>query len=164
MLLTRLRTAKTVASAALAPRANISRISMRVHWVDCDLNRHMTNSRYLGMMDVGRWDLSVRSGLWRMFRDGLRPTVVEVALRFRRELRPGQRFTLDTRVTGFRGKAMLIEQTFLVGREVHARAEVANLLRDGRRVVPPDPVRPFVTPPLALTAAWQVADHGDDGS
>ena len=38
-----------------------SRLSMRCWWSDCDINRHMNNSRYLALMDVGRYHFILRS-------------------------------------------------------------------------------------------------------
>jgi acyl-CoA thioesterase FadM len=127
-MLMRLRTARTVARATFAPKEVTSRVALTVRWADCDLNLHMTNSRYLAVMDVGRWDLTVRSGvLAQAVRRGLRPTVVEAHLAFRRELRPGTRYVLDTRVVERRGKAWVFEQLFVVGDRVHAKGEIVVL-------------------------------------
>ena len=140
MLLPRARTLKAVSRAAFAPRALTSEIPCRVSWLDCDLNLHMTNSRYIQYMDTGRADLIVRSGAWRIHRH-VRAVVVEEKINFRRELRPGQTFTLDTRMVSFRGKAIVFEQHFLRGDVVHARAEVVTLLLHDGRVLPAPQVR-----------------------
>ena len=46
----------------------------------------MNNGRYLTLMDLGRADLVIRSGLWRaVLRHGWAPVVSAVKIRFRRE-------------------------------------------------------------------------------
>ncbi len=148
MFVTRLRTVSAISRAALAPKATISRLPCRVSWLDCDLNFHMTNSRYIQFMDTGRAHQVVSSGAWRVHRH-VRMVVVEEKINFRRELKPQQRFILDTRLVGFRGKALVFEQHFLTesrsGGETkettHAKAEVVSLLLHRGRVVPAPQVR-----------------------
>lgn len=140
MLLTRMRTVRAVGQAAVAPRDTTSRLPFRVSWLDCDLNLHMNNARYIQFMDVGRWDLMVRSGSWRLHRH-VKSVVVEEKINFRRELKPGQGFTLDTRMVGFRGKAIVTEQHFLRGDTVHAKAEVVSLLLHRGKVIAAPEVR-----------------------
>jgi acyl-CoA thioesterase FadM len=60
-------------------------------------------------MDLGRTDIMIRSGLWRpVLRNGWVPVVGAGQIRFRRELRPFQAFTLETRiVTWFEGQVVM---------------------------------------------------------
>ena len=138
MLVSRLRTATTIGKAVFADRSTISRLECVVRWLDCDLNMHMTNARYLQYMDQGRSDLFVRSGTWRLF-PTYRPMIVQLNLSFRRELKPKQPFVLDSRMVGFSGKAITTEQHFLVDGDVYARAQLSSLLlHKGRVVAAPD--------------------------
>ena len=64
-----LRLLAVLAASLLRPRAGFldeCAITLRVWPNDLDSNLHMTNSRYLLAMDVGRWDLVVRTGFWRV--------------------------------------------------------------------------------------------------
>lgn len=151
MLTQRLRVARVFAEA-LRARQPHSRLARRVALVDCDLNRHMTNSRYPDYLDLGRWDLMLRSGAGlALLRARQKPVVVELTLRFRRELPYGARFVLDSRLVALEGKAVRFAQTFLIDDRVHAEATVTSLVLGGDGVVAPDVLAPFVVPPLALT-------------
>lgn len=109
-------------------------LSFRVRLTDCDINMHMNNARYLSIMDLGRWDLTVRSGLLgEAFRRKLQPVVVDCDIRYRRELRPGHDYTLETRYAALEGRKLWFEQRFVRGETVHAEARVGILmLRDGK--------------------------------
>jgi acyl-CoA thioesterase FadM len=99
----------------------------------------MNNGIYFSIMDLGRVDMMVRSGLWRSIREGrLAPVVTAETIRFRRPLTLFQRFYVETRVIGWDEKAFLMEQRFMrpSGRrsapEVLAEAIIrARFLSDG---------------------------------
>jgi len=81
---------------------------------DLDLFRHMNNGRYFSIMDLGRVDLLVRSGLMRLIRKaGYHPVIAAETIRFRRSLKLFQRFEVETRVIGWDDKAFLMQQRFL---------------------------------------------------
>lgn len=102
--------------------AGTSILSFRVWPHDLDLSLHMTNSRYLGLMDLGRLDVILRSGLWRtVLANRWTPIANAAIIRFRRELRPFERFRLETRVLAWSDVFVVMEQRF-----VHAGGE-----RDG---------------------------------
>jgi len=97
----------------------------RVVPTDLDPLGHMTNGRYLTIMDVGRIDLMMRSGFWsKMKAQGWYPVVAGQTITYRKSLRPWQLFELRTRVLGFDERWGYIEQTFCVGSTVYAQAFV----------------------------------------
>jgi acyl-CoA thioesterase FadM len=97
----------------------------RVVPTDLDPLGHMTNGRYLTIMDVGRLDLMLRSGfLGKMRRAGWYPVVAGQTITYRRSLQPGQRFEVHTRVVGFDERWGYIEQTFRARSTVYAQAYV----------------------------------------
>lgn len=99
----------------LDPRAGVSRLAFRVLPTDLDLNLHMNNGRYLMLMDLGRIDLVVRSGLWRViWRNGWAPTLAAVMIRYRQELRPFERFVLTTRLSAWSESVAVMEHTFII--------------------------------------------------
>ena len=94
---------------------NTSLLSFRVWPHDLDPSVHMNNGRYLTLMDLGRLDVLVRSGLWReVLRHGWTPIASAITVRFQRELRPFQRFRLETRVLCWDAALVVMEQTFVI--------------------------------------------------
>ena len=80
----------------------VSRLTFRVWPGDLDASWHMNNGRYWTLMDLGRTDLILRSGLWReVLGKCWTPIVATGAIRFRSELRLGQTVRLETRILGW---------------------------------------------------------------
>lgn len=105
-------------SAPFRPRlaipTDVSVLALRVLPNDLDLSLHMNNGRYLTVMDLGRLDLILRSGLaGAVWRNGWTPVANAALIRFRRELRVFDRYRLETRVVGWQEQTVLIEQTFV---------------------------------------------------
>jgi acyl-CoA thioesterase FadM len=108
---------------------------------DCDINLHMNNSRYLALMDLGRWHHVLVSGVGReMRRRGLAPVAVHVDIDFRKSLQPFQRFTLETRIAEVGTKSVTVAQTFLLGDVVAAEAHVVVVFRDKHGTQPVAPM------------------------
>ncbi len=94
-----------------------SRIRFRCWPSDLDLNRHMNNGRYLTLMDLGRMDLTLRSGLIRaMLQKRWNPVAGGVTIRYRRPIRPFEKFEVRTRLLGWDEKWFYMEQR-LMGQE-----------------------------------------------
>jgi acyl-CoA thioesterase FadM len=71
----------------------------------------MNNGRYWTLMDLGRTDMMIRSGLWRpILKNGWVPMVAAGQIRFRRELRPFRPFTLETRIVTWSETHVVMEQ------------------------------------------------------
>jgi len=109
-----LRLLHLIASAFWRPRLDpmneVSRLSLRVLPTDLDLSMHLNNGRYWTLMDLGRTDLLIRSGLWRaIFKNRWLPVVSAGKIRFRRELRLFQRFTLETRIVAWTDTSIIVE-------------------------------------------------------
>ncbi len=80
---------------------------------DLDLSLHVNNGRYLTLMDLGRLDLMLRTGLWRaVLRHKWTPIASNVLIRFRREIRPFQAFRLETRLVTWDATNVVMEQVF----------------------------------------------------
>ena len=112
----------------------VGRMPHRVRLAYLDSNLHMNYASYLEVMELGRWDWGMRNrvlGQW--FRERLAPVVIHVDIRYRRELRPLQRFVEDTRLTSLQRRTGTFQQHLLVGNWVHAKADIHfSLLRGGR--------------------------------
>jgi acyl-CoA thioesterase FadM len=97
----------------------------------------MNNGRYLTLMDLGRVDMMIRSGLIRaILREKWMPVIAGVSMIFRRSLNPFERYTLETRVLGWDDRWAYLEQTFLNAKgELAARGYVkAAFLKAGKRL------------------------------
>jgi len=108
-----------------------TRTSFRVAPTDLDPLRHVNNGKYLSLLDLGRYDLLARSGFWEeASARGWYAVVAAQTITYKRSLTLGQRFSLLTRVLGVDERAVYMEQTFVRGGEVVARAVVqARFLR-----------------------------------
>jgi acyl-CoA thioesterase FadM len=81
---------------------------------DLDILRHMNNGVYLSIMDVARFDMLHRTGVWAIFQKrGWYPVVVSETISFRKSLTVGQKFTVESRIIGFDEKAVYVEQRFV---------------------------------------------------
>jgi acyl-CoA thioesterase FadM len=70
----------------------------------------MNNGRYWTIMDLGRADLMIRSGLWRaVLREKWTPVVSAAKIRFRRELKPFRAFRLETRIVAWGDTWLVME-------------------------------------------------------
>ncbi|MDE1895655.1 MAG: thioesterase family protein [Rhodospirillales bacterium] len=130
--------------------ADVSELGFRVWPLDLDLNLHMTNSRYMALMDLGRTDFILRAGAWReMRRQKLGVVLGGAAMRFRRPLSPFARFTLATRLLGWDERWMYVEQIFTGPQGVACSAAMRAAFVKGGRLVPPGPVLEAAVPGLA---------------
>ena len=132
---------------------------------DLDPNRHLNNGRYLTIMDLGRFDLTLHSGLMReIIRRRWMPVLGGATITFQRPLKLFQRFTLTTRIVGWDDKWIYMEQTFDSRGKRSATALVKGLLRGPDGSVPTPEVMAAVgldspSPPLsAAVERWIAAD------
>lgn len=142
-------------------------IPLRVMPWDCDLNVHLTNSRYLYAMDLGRWALVVRSGMLpHLLQRGWNPILVGARLRFRRSLDLFDRYEVVTRVAGWDDRYLLFEQRFEKDGEVAAVGHVRAQVRGRKGAVDPSRLMalvaggPIESPPLSEgLRRWVEADR-----
>ncbi|PPL19659.1 thioesterase family protein [Microterricola pindariensis] len=93
---------------------DVAHTNFRVLPTDLDILNHMNNGVYLSIMDVARFDMLVRNGVWAIFKErGWYPVVVAETISFRKSLEPWQRFTIESRILGFDDKAVYVEQRFV---------------------------------------------------
>jgi acyl-CoA thioesterase FadM len=115
-----------------------SALHFRVWPTDLDINLHMTNARYFSVMDLGRTDLMIRVGLGpAILRNRWQPVLGGATIRYRRSLRPFQRFTLVSRVLCWDDKYIFIEHRMETRGGLAALAVVQGAFLGGRGVVAP---------------------------
>ena len=101
----------------------VSRVTLRVWPTDLDVYNHMNNGVFLTLMDIGRYDQGLRTGIWQEWnRRGWFPIVVNSTISYRKALLPWQKFTIETKVLGWDEIAYYIEQRFVRDGEIYARA------------------------------------------
>ncbi len=99
---------------ALVMPHGVSRLVFRVWPSDLDTSAHLNNGRYLTLMDMGRLDVMVASGLWRaVLRHGWTPVASAIKIRFRREIKLWERFRIETRIVAWDQLSVVMEQVFV---------------------------------------------------
>src|SRR5688500_16496427 len=115
---------------------------------DCDLNIHLNAGRFLSFMDVARMDLIGRTGLMRqIMRRGWRPLMGGCVVRYRREIRPFERFTIRSRILGWDDKWFYLEHVAEKGEAFCAIGTVRTLIRGKGGNIPPADVLAAVGAP-----------------
>lgn len=158
MLRYTLRTFGVAARARfVGPRTLSSRFHGRVRLTEIDLNLHMNQAAYAQVFELGRADWIVRSGLWNRVRSqGINPVVAQQNLVYRRELKPLQRYSIDTRATAIEGRLLVVQGHLIVGEKVHATNVVKLIFVGPDGVLAPEEVPALVE--NFLCAPLQVAE------
>ncbi|MBL4803799.1 MAG: thioesterase family protein [Alphaproteobacteria bacterium] len=152
-----------------APRMDIlDKSVLRFHVLptDLDFNMHMNNGRYLTIMDLGRLDVMIRTGLIKRVTDKSHaPVVGSAKIRFRLPLLPFQAYDLETQIIHWDEEWAYIEQRFVIasGDKAGAVAAIAvvkgslydrinkrrpnpqEFLKASGFDIPSPPVTPFIT-------------------
>jgi acyl-CoA thioesterase FadM len=123
---------------------------------DIDINLHLNNGRYLQLIDVGRAEWLVRTGIWAVIRrNRWRPILGSVAVQYHRELRLWDVGNIETRLLGWDSRWTYLEHrvTGNSGRPVALALAKAGFRAKGRWVDPEDlraqlpyPLSPLVLP------------------
>lgn len=107
-----------------------SRLKFWVLPTDLDLNGHMNNGRYLTIMDIGRMDMVIRTGMaHHVLKHKLMPVLASGTVRYRLPLMPFQSYTLTSRIVAWDEKWAYMEHTFIIngGRRDGAVAAIGIL-------------------------------------
>lgn len=140
----------------------VSRIHRRVRLRELDPNLHMNQAVYAEVLEYGRADWVLRSGAWQAIKDaGNHAVVAEQRIEYRRELKPLQRYVVDTRAVGLDGRLMVFEQLILVADRVHVRGTCKLIFIGADGVLDAETVEPHVRPFLTERQAiedWRVVD------
>jgi acyl-CoA thioesterase FadM len=120
--------------------------SLRFHVLpnDLDLNLHMNNGRYLTIMDIGRTDFVIRTGIFKnIMKGGYIPVLASANIRYRVQLEPFRAYDLQSRIVCWDEKWFFMEQRFVIVKgkkagEIAAIAIVKGAFYDkkNRKTVP----------------------------
>jgi len=140
-------------------------LHFRVLPTDMDLNFHLNDGRYVSLSGLGRVDLMMRTGLLqRAVRRGWYPVVGAAIIRYRREIRWLESFTLHSRIVGWDEKWFYFEHRFEKDGNVAAIAYARGVMRTRAGAVPSSDVLALVgwsepSPPLPeAVERWRQAD------
>lgn len=161
---------RIVLAARFRPRTSFlegTSVFFRVWPTDLDPLWHMNNGKYCSLMDLGRVDMMLRNGLWKLIaKEGWYPVIAAEWIRFKSSLTPFTRFELRTQPIGWDDKSFYLRQVFLVkGRTAAVGLVRARFLSksggtiDARTMV--DKISPGAqSPPLPdYVRDWQAAEE-----
>jgi hypothetical protein len=165
-----LRLIRVILHALNRSKLGIFDTSKLTFWVgpfDLDINRHMTNSRYLSLMDLGRTDLLLRSALGkRVWQNKWSAVLGSATVRWRKPLNIFQKFTLHTQLLGWDEKWVYIDQRIIAEGEVVCHALVKGIFVSKTGSIPITEVLKFTdaegmpSPTLPESVAhWQAAER-----
>ena len=105
---------------------------------------HVNNAAYLQIFEEARWDLITGNGygLEQILESGFGPVILEINLRFRRELKLRQSVVIETALKATDKKLVTIAQEIVDGNgQSYCTAELRCGLFDlkARKLVPPTP-------------------------
>jgi thioesterase III len=105
---------------------------------------HVNNATYLAILEEARWELITRNGygLDEVVRRRIGPTILEINLKFQRELRNRQRITIRTGMESYAGKiGKVMQQIVDADGNVCCEALFTIGLFDltARKLIPPTP-------------------------
>ena len=113
------------------------RVEMRVWPGDLDVLWHMNNGRYLTIMDLGRVDFLIRTGLLDKIRQRKWfPVVAALSITYKRPLKLWQKFEMTTRIAGWDERWIYLQQEFHSGGKLAAAALIKGTFRSAEGAVP----------------------------
>jgi acyl-CoA thioesterase FadM len=95
----------------------------------------MNNGRYLSIMDLGRFDLMLKSKIfWKLFKKGYYPIVTSESIRFKKSFNVFQTFQLVTEMDAWDEKDFYMSQTFVKDGAIYAEGYIkARFRQRGRK-------------------------------
>ncbi len=87
---------------------------------------HMNNAVYLTLFEEARWEFITQNGygLNKIKETGLGPTIMEINIKYLRELRLRDEIVIETRLLSYRNKIGKLKQDMVRANEVCCTAEI----------------------------------------
>ena len=112
-------------------------LQFRVFPFDCDVNLHLTSSRYVAFADLGRIHLLGQIGILRgVLNRRWFPFASGVEITYIRPIMPLQKLNLRTRILTWDEKYWYTEHKFEVGNQLRAIAIVRGVFVKGPDIIP----------------------------
>ena len=95
--------------------AKVHKYQIRIRETHLDAYAHVNNATYLVLFEEARWELITAGGfgLKHVIETGKGTTLLEISLRFKREIGLRELITIETKMTYFRGKIGEIVQEMI---------------------------------------------------
>jgi len=111
-------------------------LSMKVCLVDIDPFMELNNGRHLTMMDFGRFDLAMRSGLLTVVKQkGWGLAVAGASVRYRHRLKLMQKYSLHSQVVGYDEKWFYFHQKTIRQGKIHSAALIRTAVTSKKGIV-----------------------------
>lgn len=108
---------------------------------DCDFNLHLTNSRYLGFMDLCRMDLMMALGMTgKILKHKWKFVVNAQEITYIKEVAPFTRFRISSQILGWDDKYFYVEHRLSTKGKLHAIAHIRIAAVQDRKVISMDEV------------------------
>jgi len=120
---------------------DVSILKTRVCLTDIDPMLELNNGRYLTLFDFGRYDVALRTGLWRYLKSekwGL--IVAGISIRYRYRLRVFKKIEIHSKVIGIDKRWFYFEQKIISNGKLHASALVRSAVTSRKGLVPTNEV------------------------
>ena len=106
--------------------------TLRIQKNHLDMFGHVNNAVYLKLFEEARWDLISNNGygIEKIQESGLGPTILEITIRFLKELRLDETIVIKTHVISQPKKIMRLSQTMYRGDELCCEAVITMALFD----------------------------------
>ncbi len=134
----------TLQKAKLRPRMSWDEtgiLPMRVQLTDLDIYGEMNNARYLSIMEMGRWDIGVRTGLMDLMRQQKWLfTVAGCSIRYRKRLTALQKFEVHTKLVGTDHRWFFMQQDLYRQGVQHTGGLFRTAVVSKQGIVPPQQI------------------------
>ncbi len=120
---------------------DVSILKTRVCLTDIDPFMELNNGRYLTLFDFGRYDVALRTGLWRYMKSekwGL--IVAGISIRYRYRLKVFKKIEIHSKVIGIDRRWFYFEQKIFSNGKLHASALVRTAVTSHKGLVPVEEV------------------------
>lgn len=111
--------------------------------INLDLYRHVNNATYLTLLEDARWDFinSHGYGFAKILETGLGPVVLEITIRYLKELRLRDEIVIETKMVSYEKKIGKMRQEMVRGGDICCTADITFGLFDlnERKLILPTP-------------------------
>lgn len=114
-----------------------SHIEYRVWPLNCDVNLHLTNTRYFSLCDLSRIYYMAQVGvLFELVRRNWLPVAQAQEVSYYKPINPFKKFEISTRLTHWDDKYWYTEHKFLSAGKLCALLQVRGVFVHGKKVLP----------------------------
>lgn len=136
--------ADTPQNQAAKPLSRIAEYDVMIRESHLDTFGHVNNAVYLALFEEARWDIidSNGYGLKKVQETGIGPTILDIHLQFKRELRNREKIVIKTWVSESKGKIQTLRQVMVnsQGEEACIADFVVGLFDTrSRKIIAPTP-------------------------